>query len=83
MQNILNLDELDKIKGEIYKIINTKNYKIYISRNKQFKVSSKGETLIERLKTIIIKAKELKSKNDKDESERTMGYPQPNFPVSL
>jgi hypothetical protein len=37
----------------------------------------------ERLKTIIIKAKELKSKNDKDESERTMGYPQPSFPVSM
>jgi len=64
------LIELDLSKDfkEYIKEIKDKNgdicsYKIYINRNTQFKVSSKGETLnkkYERLKNIILKAKELK-----------------------
>ena len=34
MENILNLDESSKIKGEIYKIINTKEQKIYIGQTR-------------------------------------------------
>jgi len=48
------------------------NYKIYFNRNNRFFISSKYETLeqkYERLKNIILKAKELKSKNDKDDSK--------------
>ena len=69
-QKIKNLLEFDLSKDytEYIKEIKDKNnivysYKIYINRNKQFKVSSKGETLeekYERLKNIILKAKELK-----------------------
>ena len=57
MNIILPLDESYKINGDIC------SYKIYINRNTQFKVSSKGETLnekYERLKNIILKANELK-----------------------
>jgi hypothetical protein len=58
---------------EIYdKDGNICNYKIYFNRNNRFVISSKYETLeqkYERLKNIILKAKELKSKNDKDDSK--------------
>lgn len=78
-QKIKKLMELDLSKdyNEYIKEIYDKNgdicsYKIYINRTKRFYVSGKGETLdekYERLKNIILIAKELKSKNCEDHSK--------------
>jgi len=68
----LSKDYKEYIKEVYDKDGNICNYKIYFNRNNRFFISSKYETLeqkYERLKNIILKAKELKSKNDKDDSK--------------
>jgi hypothetical protein len=68
----LSKDYKEYIKEVYDKEGNICNYKIYFNRNNRFVISSKYETLeqkYERLKNIILKAKELKSKNDKDDSK--------------
>ena len=60
------IKEIKDVNGVVF------NYKIYINRNNQYKIFSQEENLsekYERLKNIILIAKELKSKNDKDLSK--------------